>query len=190
MFERFEFGKKKRKPTKKQLAAQQKWFTIERYALRFFAVVMVLTMFAMSQIIDDKSVEAQWNHQFVEQTYLGSWYPVDNGMIVIKPAKSNNNYHLDALLQTSAHEIGHHVFYTRLTQQERREWAHIHNNTEAGEYVSDYAMEDAAEDFAESFETVIRFKYDSYWLKGFSGEKAAFMDRIFYDRQFMKPEVE
>ena len=58
-------------------------------------------------------------------------------------------------LFVSSHEIGHHVYFTKLTQAQRDEYEQLFKDS--NEFVDEYAKTNAAESFAEEFAYTITY---------------------------------
>jgi len=80
------------------------------------------------------------------------------------------------MFNTCAHEIGHHIYYNEMTEEERELWRNISRNSTDFEYASEYARTAEHEDFAVSFETTIDCDYDSNFLRLIDKDKADFID--------------
>jgi hypothetical protein len=52
---------------------------------------------------------------------------------------------------TVAHEVGHHVYWHHMTEEQREEWDGISRASQTSEYVTDYARSNPRDDFAESY---------------------------------------
>ena len=74
-----------------------------------------------------------------DENSIGTYSQMDR-TIYLKPGYGTTD--------TWWHELGHHIYYYRLTDAQRDDWGHIHA---AGGEPTDYAYTSAAEDFAESY---------------------------------------
>lgn len=82
-------------------------------------------------------------------------------------------------LLIAAHETGHHIWYKRLSEEDRDRWVELHEASNESEFVSEYAKTNHKEDFAESYEKAIYCYYRSDILRDYSPAKADFLDEFF-----------
>ncbi|WP_143873785.1 hypothetical protein [Catenovulum sediminis] len=73
----------------------------------------------------------------------GAYYP-EYRAVVLHQLES-----YDEVQHVLLHEIGHYVFYSRISSFIRKEW--VQNFSSYDAHVSEYARENASEDFAESY---------------------------------------
>lgn len=85
------------------------------------------------------------------------FYSKEINVIGIYP---KDNTYMENLF-VSAHEIGHYVYFTKLTQAQRDEWEqlYIDSNEFSDSYARTNAAESFAEDFAYTFEHYIEFNF-------------------------------
>ncbi|WP_143873859.1 hypothetical protein [Catenovulum sediminis] len=102
-----------------------------------------------------------------------AYYPAYRSVVI------HQNSNIDKLTHVLFHEIGHYVFYSRLSSYSRKEWVSFFgkNNT----HVSDYARTNASEDFAECY----AFYAKQDWSK-FAGvyNKLTFMKSHVFNSSF------
>jgi len=65
------------------------------------------------------------------------------------------NYSFAETLFVSSHEVGHYVYFTKLTQEQRNEYERLF--ADSNEFVDEYARTNAAESFAEEFAYTITY---------------------------------
>jgi hypothetical protein len=63
---------------------------------------------------------------------------------------------LNDVMYISSHEIGHYIWFIKLTEEERNEYIKIFNNST--ENVTEYAKRNVQEDFAETFAWTVGYK--------------------------------
>lgn len=85
----------------------------------------------------------------------------------------------ELLEQTVLHEAGHHVYWTRLDDADRRTWEELSRGGEPSAYVTSYARTGVREDFAESFAF---FASQREVLEDASPAKCAFMEALWQKR--------
>jgi hypothetical protein len=68
---------------------------------------------------------------------------------------------LNDVMYISSHEIGHYIWFTKLTEEERNKYIEIFNNST--EHVTEYAKRNVQEDFAETFAWTVEYRiYPEY----------------------------
>ena len=81
-------------------------------------------------------------------------YNINDQMIILRPEMITGSP-----IEHLWHEYGHHVWYTKLSKEQRQNYTNIYNN--ATEFVTTYALEGGVkEDFAESFAYYMLGKYN------------------------------
>ena len=89
----------------------------------------------------------------------------------------------EALKDTLAHEVGHHVHLKYLGPEERRGWLSLSGERAPEQCVSDYARTNAYEDFAETYQGYTRRPEA---LQQINPDKYAFMrDGVFRGREYV-----
>lgn len=77
-------------------------------------------------------------------------YSKEINLIAVYPKEYTTN----EVFTISAHEIGHYIYYKKLTEKQRQEYEKIFNSS--NEYISEYSKTNAAENFAEEFALTTR----------------------------------
>jgi len=87
----------------------------------------------------------------------GGIYSKELNLIAIFP-KNNSTYFQ---FYTAAHEIGHYVYYNKLTAEDRAEYEQLFYSSD--EYITDYSKTNAVENFAEEFAGITyTFVYEDF----------------------------
>jgi len=69
------------------------------------------------------------------------------------------DYSFAETLFVSSHEVGHYVYFTKLTQEQRNEYERLF--ADSNEFVDEYARTNAAESFAEEFAYTITYNVNT-----------------------------
>lgn len=99
------------------------------------------------------------------------------------------NGDVKSMMETCAHEVAHQIYYTKLTEDEIKQWELIHNQSVYNRlnktgFVSDYSTKNPREDFAESFRQSMRFSYDETDLATININKSRFINKLFWRGAF------
>lgn len=108
-----------------------------------------------------------------DQGVLLGQYDRETNCIEINRQSPDGKMDGDRAGYTVTHEVGHHVYWHRLTDQQREQWDGISRASLASEYVTDYAKSNTRDDFAESYAFHV---LHPEVLKDTSAAKAAFLE--------------
>ena len=99
------------------------------------------------------------SYQTTTKENAPAYYDIKNDKIIIRPDMLQSSP-----IEHSWHEYGHHVWYTKLSKEQKQNYTNIYN--EATEFVTTYAIEGGVkEDFAESFAYYMIGKKDQLSLE-------------------------
>jgi len=121
---------------------------------------------------------AEWeNRELVPNT------EINQETITVYRQTPAGNPDAEALKDTLAHEVGHHVHLKYLGPEERRGWLSLSGERAPEQCVSDYARTNAYEDFAETYQGYTRRPEA---LQQINPDKYAYMrDRVFSGREYV-----